>query len=161
MTSRQSDQRKPQTLRSEQRAALHRGIDQICDGIAPAKLDARNPGPAGGSDTDNPPSANPQPGATLRANIAAVWLAKIGQLERDIYHQADLALKHWTPPPAGTTIGGVTIGDRDNPVETCGLCDRTVLGGRDDPIRRIDGTAFHAKSCWWTVHRQRQTNTGT
>jgi hypothetical protein len=74
-----------------------------------------------------------------------------------LYRLADSAARHWPGPPSkGTSMGGVTVGQRTPASETCGLCEKPVAGGRDDPIRRIDGQAFHAKSCWFTVTRQRQ-----
>lgn len=70
---------------------------------------------------------------------------------------AGRALRYWPPPPPrGSREGGVTVGERSSSVETCGLCGDPVVGGRNDPIRRIDGQAFHGKSCWFTVTRQRQ-----
>lgn len=74
-----------------------------------------------------------------------------------LYRLADLALAYWPPPPKrGDRAGMVTVGERGNSVESCGLCGDPVVGGRADPIRRIDGQAFHGKSCWFTVTRQRQ-----
>jgi hypothetical protein len=60
------------------------------------------------------------------------------------------------PPTRGTRVGTVTVGERGNQVEQCGLCGDTVAGGHGDPIRRIDGQAFHGKSCWFTVMRSRR-----
>lgn len=146
----------------EQRAAMHRAVDQICDAQTHAQLDAKarcySTGEGG---TSKGGHADPTYGASLRANIADVWIAKTLQTQKDLYHQADMALKHWPAPPGkGANVNGTTIGDRNNTTELCALCQIPVLGGRDDPIRRIDGQPYHAKTCWWTVHRQRQTKAG-
>lgn len=74
-----------------------------------------------------------------------------------LYRLADSGVKFW-PPPArkGDQAGTVTVGERGNSVELCKLCGEPVAGGRADPIRRIDGDAYHGKSCWFTVTRHRQ-----
>lgn len=66
---------------------------------------------------------------------------------------------HWwprQPPKKGSVVAGVTIGERANTVETCGLCQQPVTGTRSDPIRRIDGNPFHKSPCWYTVTSDRQ-----
>lgn len=63
--------------------------------------------------------------------------------------------KHWWPtrPTRGTVVAGVTIGARGNTIETCGLCNKPVTGGHNDPIRRINQVPYHGKSCWYNATR--------
>lgn len=71
---------------------------------------------------------------------------------RRLYRLADMALRNWPPSlAAGDRVGGVTVGGRTvgGDLETCGLCAEPVAGGAADPIRRIDGVAFHKSPCWY------------
>lgn len=71
---------------------------------------------------------------------------------RRLFRLADTAKRRWpAPQSAGTRTGGTTIGARHNDVELCGLCCQPVAGGAADPIRRIDGEAYHARTCWYPV----------
>lgn len=56
--------------------------------------------------------------------------------------------RRWWPatPKAGTTQDGVTVGQRGNTVETCTACQLPIGGGRNDPLKRIDGDPFHVKN---------------
>ena len=60
-------------------------------------------------------------------------------------------MAYWPTLAKGDTIAGVTVGARGNLVEECGLCGNPVVGGAQDPIRRIDGQAFHRSPCWYTA----------
>jgi hypothetical protein len=154
----------------EQRAAMHRAVDQICDADSHAQLDARARGYTAAVGGDGSGSrgghSDPTYGATLRANIADVWLAKTGQLRKDLWHQADMALKHWPPSPKpGDKIDGITIGTRTNQAELCWQCDQPATSGRDAAgrllVRRVPlaggGTAtLHTAGCYDKAWRKAQ-----
>lgn len=94
--------------------------------------------------------------AALARSDAREWLKDLDRTLSGVVVLANHAALLW-PPPArpGVIVAGVTVGRRGNNVETCGLCGDPVSGGHADPIRRIDGQAFHGKRCWFTVARQR------
>lgn len=84
------------------------------------------------------------------------WPPHAEQATKRLSVLANTARAHWTTRPAkGQTISGVTVGERTNSVETCGLCQEPVMGGASDPIRRIDGQAFHKSPCWYRVATNR------
>lgn len=79
------------------------------------------------------------------------------KVARSVIDLGNRAHAWWPPPPkSGQLVEGVTVGQRGNLVETCALCQDPVAGGHQDPIRRIDGAPFHAKSCFYTVWRHRK-----
>lgn len=80
-----------------------------------------------------------------------------------LYNLANNALAWWPHDKVkpGQVVNGVTVGERGNDVEVCGLCKQPAPSGRDDNgqalLRRINGQAFHAagKGCYWKVWRDR------
>lgn len=90
-------------------------------------------------------------------DAATDWLAAQKEARSAIIVTARSARFKWPDPPkVGTQMGGVTVGKRTTSLEECGLCHEPLVGGKDGPIRRIDGQAFCAKKCWFTVKRQRE-----
>jgi hypothetical protein len=78
-----------------------------------------------------------------------------GAVQR-LFRLADDSYRWWLArPKAGSRLAGVTVGERGNDVEVCGLCTEPVAGGASDPIRRIDGQAFHKSPCWYQVTMDR------
>jgi hypothetical protein len=94
--------------------------------------------------------------AALTRSQAKEWLHDLDKVTTTIVGLANRSQLLWAPTPRhGSTKAGVTVGQRTNTVEVCGLCQEPVTGGHADPIRRIDGQAFHGRSCWFTVTRSR------
>lgn len=90
-------------------------------------------------------------------DTATDWLAEQKEARSALVVAARSARFKWPDPPKpGTQMGGVTVGKRTTSLEECGLCHEPLVGGKDGPIRRIDGQAFCAKKCWFTVKRQRE-----
>lgn len=100
------------------RPLLHQAVDTICDTWT----------------LDDLIDADPQ-SPTHRRDVLGV------------YRLADRSAADWPPTATkGQTVAGVTVGARTNLVETCAGCGLPVAGGRDDPIKRIDGDPFHANA---------------
>lgn len=82
---------------------------------------------------------------------------RIHDVELTRLHQLANRARHlWPPPPKkGAREGGVTVGERGNDIETCAGCAQPVLGGRADPLKRIDGDPFHVKNPQgtWCYHQ--------
>jgi hypothetical protein len=98
--------------------------------------------------------------------LAGAWPA-LGDRRDALYRLADAGSKWWPPPPKkGDTVRGVTVGQRGNQVEDCGLCGEPAPGGKNDAgqllVRRIDGVPYHniavtkQGACYWLVWRQRR-----
>lgn len=108
-------------------------------------------------------SGRPWTGETIRwvwhtavEMLLEVWPDHANRTTQRLHYLAESARTHWPEPPRrGEKISGVSVGERGNDVETCGLCQNPVMGGRGDPIRRIDGEAFHKSPCWYAVTSDR------
>jgi hypothetical protein len=98
---------------------------------------------------------------TTRGLTAMLFHKRVDQLTHEptitrIIVLGNKAAAWWpTTPTKGDTIAGVTIGARTNSIEECGLCGKPVIGGHHDPIRRIDGQAFHRTPCWYAAAMSR------
>jgi hypothetical protein len=108
----------------------------------------------------------------IRGLIAMVLHRRVERLQDEFWivrviGLANRAAMFWpTPPAKGDVVKGVTVGQRGNSVEMCGLCGEPAPGGRNDDgqllVRRLDGVAFHAvaepgrSACFWQVWRQRR-----
>lgn len=84
------------------------------------------------------------------------WMPHTEHAIRQTITLSNKATAWWPPTPkAGQTVDGTTVGQRGNQTETCHSCGNPVSGGHADPIRRIDGFAYHGKSCWYNASRGR------
>lgn len=64
-----------------------------------------------------------------------------------LYRLADAAGRYWPAPVRkGERAGTVTVGERTNTVDVCVACGEPIIGGRADPLKRIDGDPFHVKN---------------
>ena len=82
------------------------------------------------------------------------WMPHTEHAIRQTIQLSNKATHWWPPTPKpGQTIDNTTIGQRTNTTETCTHCGNPVTGGHADPIRRIDGNAYHGKSCWYNATR--------
>lgn len=141
---------------TERRAALVRDIEAILDAETWANLDRKAigfPTDVGYSDTPgggDVESLNAVEAAAVlllaKSDRATDWLSERREALAQVVRVANLARANWGAAPKTGTIGGVTIGARTSTAEPCGLCNLPVLGGRDDPLKRIDGVAYHVKS---------------
>ncbi len=140
--------------RDTTRTDMHRAVDTICDAWPYALTDAQSRGYPNAEDNANSAGVDGAPdnhNAGIPNPVASIWLGNIRHVSNQLYLAANMALKHWPARPTRTAAPG----GRPNDIELCGLCELPVIGGHSDPIRRLDGAAFHAKSCWFTVTRQR------
>lgn len=160
-----------------QRHDLHLDVDAIVDALPRARLDRDSIGFRGDCRYENnggglavTVNAAGEEEAQLNGVEAAAqkravdtatdWLAAQKEARSALIVAARDARFQWPDPPAaGTQMGGVTVGKRTTTLEECGLCHEPLVGGKEGPIRRIDGQAFCAKSCFFTVWRQRRTKT--
>jgi hypothetical protein len=139
-------------------AILHRQVDRITTSWphAEADRDARGWNTAIDYNTPHGSETTSVEAAALVHCRASIWLADARRWADRAIIIANQAMFLWPPLAAkGDTVAGITVGQRGNNIEVCGLCAQPVSGGHNDPIRRINGLPFHGKSCWYTVTRNR------
>jgi hypothetical protein len=153
------------------RKGLHADLDVVLDHLQAAR-DERHAigfptstisGGRGGAELTSVEAAADQP------DWATGWLAEARDAQNHLVRAANMARAHWPAVTKGTTVAGVTIGQRGSS-EICGLCKLPAPSGTDENgqplVRRIDGIAYHnvsipgvAGACFWQVWRQRRRTT--
>jgi hypothetical protein len=158
------------TFDERRRHHLHRDLEAILDAEPMARLDKRSVGMPStyrardGSPGTDEGALNGVEAASQQRHAAVEFLAAAAETIAHLIVTGRSARSGWPQPLAeGTKVSqdgrAVVVGARAAQSEECGLCGELVTGGAADPIRRIDGAAYHAKTCWFTVHRQRRAKT--
>ena len=86
------------------------------------------------------------------------WPDGAEHVARQLIRLANTGLNWWPPVlKTGQTVAGVTVGRRTSTVEICVFCQNPVLGGHDDPIRRVglNSDPVHRSPCWYALTMSR------
>lgn len=86
--------------------------------------------------------------------LVDLWPRRVQRVFDRIYTLADDALREWpSTPKVGQVVDGVTVGKRSSLATICTKCTEPIGGGAADPIRRINGSPYHGKSCYFSAWR--------